>query len=370
MASIRGDQVDRPPVSFYEISGYDQDPSNPSPFNVYNAPSWKPLLDLAREKTDVILRRGVGMKHAPSDPLKELTTWEEQIVEGNRITRQTVRAPGRTLTAVSKREPHINTTWTLEHLCKSADDLRAWIELPEAAFGGEVAVAGVIEAEERLGEAGIVMIDTGDPLCAVAALFDMAEYTIVAMTEQDLFKEALDKAARKIYPRVEAVAKALPGRVWRIYGCEYASVPYLPPRLHRAYFTEYTKPMVDAIQEHGGYARIHSHGNLRDILDNIAATGCTGLDPIEPPTQGDMTLREVKERVGDQMTLFGNLEVSDIETLKPSAFEKKVAMALEEGMGGEGRGFVLMPSACPYGREITPDTQANYELMVRMVEEV
>ena len=29
----------------------------------------------------------------------------------------------------------------------------------------------------------------------------------------------------------EAVAKALPGRLWRIYGPEYAAPPYLPPRL-------------------------------------------------------------------------------------------------------------------------------------------
>ncbi|MBN1445521.1 MAG: hypothetical protein JW957_05390 [Candidatus Omnitrophica bacterium] len=33
---------------------------------------------------------------------------------------------------------------------------------------------------------------------------------------------------------------------------------------------------------------------------------------------------------------------------------------------GEGRGFILHPSACPYGRTITPRTLANYETMARL----
>ena len=34
----------------------------------------------------------------------------------------------------------------------------------------------------------------------------------------------------------------------------------------------------------------------------------------------------------------------------------------------EGRGFVLMPSAAPYGRIISSNTMYNYETMVRLTE--
>ena len=47
-------------------------------------------------------------------------------------------------------------------------------------------------------------------------------------------------------------------------------------------------------------------------------------------------------------------------------FEKVVAKSLREGTAGPGRGFVLMPSACPCGRKITAKTMANYETMVRL----
>ncbi|MHC4505068.1 MAG: uroporphyrinogen decarboxylase family protein, partial [Planctomycetota bacterium] len=324
MATLRGEPVDRPPVSFYELGGLDEDPLNTDPFNVYNDPSWAPLIALTREKTDRIVMRSVPFRNAPPDPVRELTTVETHYEGSSRITTRTVRAAGRTLLERTRRDPDVNTVWTTEHLLKDADDLRAWIDLPEAEPGGEPDASRVLAAEEKLGDAGIVMIDVGDPLCAVASLFDLGEYTIIAMTEQKLFRQALEKVARRLYPRVEAIAAALPGRLWRVVGPEYASPPYLPPRLFEEYVTRYDKPIVDAIQRHGGFARVHSHGRLKDILDHIAATGCVGLDPVEPPPQGDVSLRYVRERYGRQMVLFGNIEVSDIENLPTSEFERKV----------------------------------------------
>jgi len=38
------------------------------------------------------------------------------------------------------------------------------------------------------------------------------------------------------------------------------------------------------------------------------------------------------------------------------------------GTSGQGRGFVLMPSACPYGRILSSLTLRNYEKMVEIVE--
>jgi uroporphyrinogen-III decarboxylase len=126
--------------------------------------------------------------------------------------------------------------------------------------------------------------------------------------------------------------------------------------------------MVEMIHRYGGYARLHSHGRLKDILDRICATGCDGLDPIEPPHQGDVELAYVRERYGRQLVLFGNLEATDIENLPTPEFEKKVRRALWEGPGG--RGFVLMPSACPYGRKLPSLALSNYAAMVRCVEQM
>lgn len=370
MRTLKGESVDRPAVCFYELNGLDEDPADPDPFNIYSHPSWRPLIELTREKTDRIVMRSVQFVDALGDPAAELTDRREHIdANGSRICRTTIRAGGRTLTRTDRRDPDVRTVWTVEHLLKDEDDLEAWLELPRAPFSGRPDVGGVLEAERQIGETGIVMIDTADPLCAIAAMFEMGQYTVTALTQPDLMHRALEKVAETLMPRIEAISEALPGRLWRIYGPEYASPPYLPPRLFAEYVTRYVTPMVQAIQKHGGFARVHSHGRLRDILDHIAATGCDGLDPIEPPPQGDVSLSYVRENYGRQMVLFGNIEVADIENLPTEQFAPKVRQALDEGAAGDGRGFVLMPSACPYGRELAELTVRNYEAMIQTVDE-
>jgi hypothetical protein len=373
LATLRGDPVDRPAFSFYEITGFES--TNPcDPFNIYADPSWKPLLDLAAEKTDRLVMRSTPFKQpgpgaAGWRPMPELEGQTDRTIDtdGNAIITFALPAGKRVLTQRTRRDPDINTVWTTEHLLKDVADLKAWLDRPEDLTPpGEIDVQVIVDLETRLGDSGLVMLDTADPLCGVAPLFDMAEYTVIAMTERELFHQALQRVARRLYPRIEAASRALPGRLWRIYGPEYASPPYLPPALFGEYVTEYVKPMVDLIHRHGGYARVHSHGRLKDILDFICATGCDGLDPIEPPGQGDVELAYVREHYGRQLVLFGNLEASDIENLPTPPFEAKVRQALREGPGG--RGFVLMPSACPYGRKLSPLAMANYEAMVRCVE--
>jgi hypothetical protein len=368
MATMRGEPVDRPAVSFYELNGLTEHPENQDPFNIYTHPSWRPLLELTREKTDRIVMHGVPMADAPPDPIWELTTVKTDMRNGSRFTVREIRIGQRVLTQRSRRDPDINTVWTEEHLLKDADDLRAYLDVPPRAFGGTVVTSHVLADEAALGETGIVMLDTADPLCIAASLFDLGTYTVIAMTEQALFRQLLERIASVLLPRTEAVAAALPGRLWRIYGPEYATPPYLPPTLFDEYVCTYVRPMIAAIQRHGGYARIHSHGRVKEVLDAIAGMGADGLDPIEPPPQGDVELRDVREKYGRQMVLFGNLEVSDIENLPTPLFAEKVKQALKEGTAGSGRGFVLMPSACPYGRELPELTLKNYETIIELVE--
>ena len=68
--------------------------------------------------------------------------------------------------------------------------------------------------------------------------------------------------------------------------------------------------------------------------------------------------------------LFDNLEASDIEGLDTPDFEAKVRAAVDEGCGGTGRGFVLMPSSIPYGRVLPERALKNFEIMVQTVEQL
>ena len=367
MATLRGEPVDRPAVSFYEIGGFKVKPADPDPFNIYNAPTWQPLLQLAEEQTDLIRLRAPVVRRPATDRRTEFWRTEEFMKDGARYQRTTVQIAGRTLTALTRRDPAVDTIWTLEHLLKGEEDLQAYLELPDDTAPVAVDVASLLSEERELGDRGIIMVDTPDPLCLAAGLFSMEDYTVLAFTQRELFHRLLEKLARPLYAQTETMAREFPGHLWRICGPEYATEPYLPPELFAEYVVRYTGPLVTMIQRHGGFARIHCHGRIRNVLPFFHQMGASATDPLEPPPQGNITLAEVRRDYGLDLVLFGNLEIADIENLPPAEFEKVVAQSIRDGTAGPGRGFVLMPSAAPYGRIITPRTMANYETMVRLV---
>jgi len=61
------------------------------------------------------------------------------------------------------------------------------------------------------------------------------------------------------------------------------------------------------------------------VLSRFCDMGADATDPIEPPPQGDVLLRDVRRDFGRQLTLFGNIEASAIETLKPDVIVRRVA---------------------------------------------
>ena len=374
MATLSGRPVDRPAVNFYEIGGFKVDPKDPDEFNIYNDPSWGPLLELAEQQTDLIRMRSpvkprsheVKSDASGGNCRDEFFRTGEYTEKDCLFTFTTLKIGGRNMTSLTRRSREVDTIWTVEHLLKSPEDLKAYLELPDEIFSEDVDVTDLIEEDQKLGDSGIIMVDTEDPICAAASLFSMENFTVVAMTEQKLFNRLLEKLSAHIQARTERVAKEFPGHLWRIYGPEYATEPYLPPGLFNEYVVRYTGPMVEAIQKYGGFARIHCHGKIRAVLDYIVDMGAAAIDPIEPPPQGDVELGYVRSKYGKDLVLFGNIEIADIEDSEPGDFEKIVEKSLIEGTRGEGKGFVLMPSSAPMGRTITPRVMANYETMVRL----
>jgi uroporphyrinogen-III decarboxylase len=370
MATLRGQAVDRPAVNFYEIGGWTPDPTDPDPYNIYNGPGWADLLQLAEEQTDLIRMVHPDRIPHPDNPRQQYFASYTYIQGNSKFTRHVMTIQNQQLTALTRRDQDVSTVWTLESPLKTVDDLELYLQLPDDVFKYQIDLQPLFDAEQKVGDAGIVMVDVADPLCAAAALFSLEDYTIIALTEGVLFHQLLEKLSESIYNMVETVAREFPGHLWRVVGSEYASEPLLPPRLYKEYVVRYTGPMVQTIQKYGGFARLHSHGNLRRILPDIVSMQPSGLDPIEPPPQGDMTLSELRREYGKQMVLFGNIEASELEMLPSPAFEKRIQQALEDGTKGQGRGFVLMPSSCPYGRTITPQVMENYMTMIRLTQQL
>ena len=376
MATIRGESVDRPAVNFHETGGFIVNQDDPDEYNIYNSPSWKPLLDLADKKTDIIrmvspVRSQSHLAWDGSDHTgirKKYVTehgWEKN---NSRFTRSTYRINGKELTSITRRDKELDTVWTIEHLLKNTADVKLYLQLPDEIFEERIDINHLDEQEKILGDRGIILVDTEDPICAVAALFSMEDFTVFAFTEQELCHRLLEKHARYIHKRTSVVARDFPGRLWRIYGPEYATEPFLPVEFFEEYVVRYTGPMVKEIKKYGGYVRIHAHGSVRDIIAHIVKMGADATDPLEPSPHGNADLKKIREEYGKELVLFGNIEIADIENLPSDKFRELVRKSIADGTSGDGRGFVLMPTASPYGRIISERTFRNYEIMIEETE--
>lgn len=365
-------ELERPLLSFYELDYLvDEEEKSSDPFNIYADPSWHGLLELTRNHADRHLNVGCPALYDTAgraiDLLPEENLREERCnVERGVEFHSTILLPGgKELRCRRFRDFDIDTVWTLEPFVKTAEELSAWVDLPPS-----IRTAGLREEECRiieerdaaLGDRGIVMFDTADALCMIAQLMEMGEFCVMALTEEELFLRALQKAQEYLEWRIEAVCRRFPGYLWRLVGPEYGAEPFLPPELFEKYVVPFDSRLVDLIHRYNGKVRMHSHGRLRSVLPMMLDCGIDALDPLEPPPQGDMEIEEIQTVAGDRITLLGTLEITDLENMSHDDFRRFLKGHLARIPWH--RNFILMPSASPYGRKLSPHTTENYHILV------
>jgi hypothetical protein len=347
MTLLRREPTDRVPISTYELSvfgpwGWPKD-----------EPSYQPLMAEITARTEAFALWGAFTPPDPEGVPVETETWQEGDYT---VQRETLHTPKGDLTTTSKWTPAVKTTWRVEHLCKTVEDIERYLSIPFTPMPVDTTAFARLETE--VGDRGVVLCDTGDAIGFVAPLFEFGEFTVLAMTEPELIRALCDREHQRVMHTLRSMLDAGCGPIYRIWGPEYCTPPYLPPSAFKEFVVPYVTEMIDLIHQHGHLARIHSHGHIRHVLDMIRDTGADALDPVEPPPDGDITLGEVKARYGDRLILFGNMELKFLETETPAEIDARVKTMMEEAKAGGG--FVLMPTAGPLNIPLSPKTAANY----------
>ena len=137
---------------------------------------------------------------------------------------------------------------------------------------------------------------------------------------------------------------------------------YLPPPYFSRFVTPYLKEMTELIHRYGGLARIHSHGRIGKVLDDIISCGADSLDPCEAPPDGDITLRELKAVTSGKMCLFGNIQLKSLEHADTHEIRGIVRVCMDSAK--EGGGYVIMPTAAPINIPLSPKTEENYRIFI------
>jgi len=105
------------------------------------------------------------------------------------------------------------------------------------------------------------------------------------------------------------------------------------------YFMEhvfpYEKQLIDALHAQGAFTVYHNCGFARSLWPCYRELGMTVWETVAEPPQGDNSLAEAKQAVGDQITLLGNLDqVNFLKSATAEAVAEKAREIMRVGKPG------------------------------------
>ena len=363
LAALAGSVPDRVPINTYELAGRNS-------LDWYNQqPSYRGLMDYIRARTDCITnwnpraatdRYTCEERFLCSDYPVEIESRTETAGQFQRTTR-ICHTPGGDLRSVSQTAVDVYTTWQVEHWCKSTADVDKALSVPYEPARYDASDLPRVQAE--LGEQGLVMASVGDPAYLAAELMSFQEYMMWAFEETDHFARTVAVIAGRVMENLRRQLDCCVLDLYRIVGPEYFTPPYLPPAMFRRFVVPHVTEMTRIIHARGGKVRLHCHGKLAQVLDLILETGCDGIDPCEPPPDGDIELDEVKRRCQARgVSVWGNVELKLLEQAAHGQVRAEVHKIMDQAKAGGG--FVLMPTAAPISLALSPRTEANYKALI------
>jgi len=213
-----------------------------------------------------------------------------------------------------------------------------------------------------------MMPSLGDPICEGADLFEMGEFLIYAMTDLDRIRYFLDAIhERQMGWLSAAMTRASGPESTGVKSCSASADPSMPrppyasPELFAVLVTPYVKRMSDLLHQYGQRADPFPR-KIAKVLDEIMKMNPDGLDPIEPPPDGDIELDEVKHRIGDRVTLYGNIELKLLEHGKKDQVRDFVIRTMAQAK--KGGAIVSMSTASPINDPLNPQTLDNYRVWI------
>jgi len=351
LRTLRGEEIDRVPISLYEFDGsYDS--------WIYNYKEYVDILEYAKGKTDKMY----SWSPQTTEPVLFYGLIDEQNIsrktwrDGRSVyTKVIIETPRGPIEKITRRDDNVHTTWTIKPFCESIEDARKILSIPYEPWRPNV--DSFFELDKKLGDEGIVLGNIPDALCLTVELFGLARFLQVYMRNRKITFDLMEFFHERVYNYLQHLLKEGAVTMYRIYGPEYATPPYLHPREFERLVPPYDSDLVDLLHKYGGYARLHSHGKVKRVLPYIKEMKIDAIDPLEPPPDGDIELREARKILGNEVVLIGNIEERLLEIGSKEEIERQVKKAIEEGASGGG--FILSPTAMPITTPLKKKTQQN-----------
>lgn len=349
------------PASFYEINPYDT-----RAWYVQD-PSYQNLVQFAREETEVFGHTGPNLGPylcRPQDVEEEATSWREG---SSTFTRTTLHTPKGDLDTLSRYDDGVRTTWHMEHLLKTEEDVERFLSLPLTP--PEPETSHIEWMEQQLGENGLPVLGLGDAVAWAAGLLQYESFAVLTKTNLPLLYRLMDTLSERLLEGMRRVAEKTRRVGYRIVGPEYVGPNLTCPEMFERFVVPYDTALVEAIHDNGqdNLAIIHCHGKLRAVTRYLTELGADALEPLEPPPIGDMTMGDLKRELGPHLCLMGGMQFADVDLKSEQEVSEFARSVVREGSSGGG--LVVLPTAGPIVSPLQQKTERNMMAFIRAVRE-
>lgn len=226
----------------------------------------------------------------------------------------------------------VDHTWrVVEFLAKKPEDLPAlrWllarrvIRFDEEKFKQGAAFVG---------ERGVPQFWVPkSPYFALAQQLMCYEDFIYALADQPKAVEAvmdlIDAGYDQLYEQLTAAGRD--GLLQILNFGENVAQAYLSPRYYERYVLPWYEKRAGQLRDAGIFTHIHIDGYFRMLLPYLADMPFDGLEALTPEPQGDVTLEEMAEAMGDKILLDGIPAVLFLDHYPREALEACVEKIVE-----------------------------------------
>lgn len=333
MRIFQGREVDRPALKLWGLE----------PGQSMIHPAYQPVYDLAMEISDVMFTSAIhpniilGAEYENSIEVQTIPVsgepWKDRITH--------LYLPGRTLRQVMRLSTVGEPGYCTEHFVKDPEDLSALLAAPYRP--SPVDITAYREAAGRIGDRGLAVLNLRHAAYEINKLTGSELFAFLCIDERELLREAVERYAASIREYVKGVLEQGIKPVFGWVGPELC----IPPLVRMIDFEEFVydadRQVCDIIHNGGGYVWVHCHGSVGKLITHFEKMGVDVLNPIEPPPQGDITLTQAFEKVGNRMGLEGNIEISDLLMKDGDEVRQIIRKSTVEGRASSR--FILCPSA-------------------------
>jgi len=287
-------------------------------------------------------------KELESKNWKPSVTVEQK--EKSKFERTIIETPQGELTQViqyEKASEYEVLKFYKEYFIKTEDDLDKFIKYqpPVPDFDTEV----IRKAQKTVGNKGITAPWVQGVFNYLGVyLIGVENLIVAAMANKPFYKKLMDYSLKRNLTHIMRITKAKPDAL--SYGGNLAGGD-LGPEFFTKNVLGYEKELISQIQSRGVRVIYHNCGNAASLFDVYPKLGMAAYESLTSPPYGDTDLKEAKRKLGQNMTLMGNIDQIDfLRKTSPEKVREKVREVME--IAKPGGNFIL--STSDYFNENTP----------------